>query len=144
MIPKLKDLKYGNKNISRVLLEDKVIWLRGEDLTGYNEYMPFLYQGDNMDTTDKQYLFDKVYLKKVRNNIYNLIIYTKKIGSMEIISIESSTGKASTPPVFKLTNVRMLELKKGIHLKTPTFLVTYKDDSVNLNGSWNLVLSPRI
>lgn len=28
MIPKLKDLKYGDKNISRVLLEDKVIWSR--------------------------------------------------------------------------------------------------------------------
>lgn len=31
MIPKLKDLKYGDKNISRVLLEDKVIWSREPD-----------------------------------------------------------------------------------------------------------------
>ena len=143
MIPKLKDLKYGNKNISRVLFEDKVIWLRGEDLTCYTEYRPFLYQGNKLDKTDKKYLFNKVYIKKVGNNIYDLIIYTKKIKGMEIISIESSTEKASTPPVFKLTNVHMLEIQGGKYLKTPTFLVTYKDDGVILDGSWNLMLTKR-
>lgn len=123
MIPKLKDLKYGDKNISMVLLDDQIVWDRGGNLTGYTEYKPVLYQGDKPDKTNKKYLFDRVYLKKMAGDLYSLIIYTKEFKNWRVVSIKNGSTTANKPPVFKLHYVRIT--KSGMYLKTPEFIISY-------------------
>jgi hypothetical protein len=123
MIPKLKDLKYGDKNISKVLLDANIVWDRGGNLTGYTEYKPILYCKDEMDKTNKKYLFDRVYLKKIADDIYDLIIYTKKFKSWRVVSIKNGSETANKPPVFKLHYVRIT--RSGMYLKTPEFLIEF-------------------
>ncbi|WP_431689786.1 hypothetical protein [Peptostreptococcus anaerobius] len=123
MIPKLKDLKYGDKNISKVLLDANIVWDRGGNLTGYTEYKPILYRKDGMDKTNRKYLFDRVYLKKIAGDIYDLIIYTKEFKNWRVVSIKNGSETANKPPVFKLHHVRIT--RSGMYLKTPEFVTVF-------------------